>query len=66
VGGLGIFKGPNCHVPNVVGLKLAKATCELEAVTREFEAGDGTRTRDPWLGKPMLYQLSYSRRLRRL
>src|SRR5258708_4992273 len=24
-------------------------------------AGDGTRTRDPWLGKPMLYQLSYSR-----
>src|SRR3954454_6845573 len=25
------------------------------------EAGDGTRTRDPWLGKPMLYQLSYSR-----
>src|SRR5437588_187778 len=30
------------------------------------EAGDGTRTRDPWLGKPMLYQLSYSRRLRRL
>ena len=26
-----------------------------------YEAGDGTRTRDPLLGKQMLYQLSYSR-----
>ena len=25
------------------------------------EAGDGTRTRDPQLGRLMLYQLSYSR-----
>ena len=25
------------------------------------EADDGARTRDPWLGKPMLYQLSYVR-----
>jgi hypothetical protein len=25
------------------------------------EAGDGARTRDTWLGKPVLYQLSYSR-----
>ena len=33
---------------------------------REEEADDGIRTRDPWLGKPMLYQLSYVRRLRRL
>lgn len=24
-------------------------------------AGNGDRTRDPWLGKPMLYQLSYAR-----
>jgi hypothetical protein len=32
----------------------------------EGEADDGARTRDPWLGKPMLYQLSYVRRLRRL
>jgi hypothetical protein len=32
----------------------------------EDEADDGARTRDPWLGKPMLYQLSYVRRLRRL
>jgi hypothetical protein len=24
-------------------------------------ADDGARTRDPWLGKPMLYQLSYVR-----
>jgi hypothetical protein len=30
------------------------------------EADDGIRTRDPWLGKPMLYQLSYVRRLPRL
>ena len=27
-------------------------------------AGNGTRTRDPLLGKQMLYQLSYSRRVR--
>ena len=26
-----------------------------------FGAGDGIRTRDPRLGKPMLYQLSYAR-----
>jgi hypothetical protein len=26
-----------------------------------LEADDGARTRDPWLGKPMLYQLSYVR-----
>jgi hypothetical protein len=26
-----------------------------------FGADDGARTRDPWLGKPMLYQLSYVR-----
>jgi hypothetical protein len=29
----------------------------------EEEADDGARTRDPWLGKPMLYQLSYVRRI---
>ena len=28
------------------------------------EADDGARTRDTWLGKPVLYQLSYVRRLR--
>ena len=27
-----------------------------------FKAGDGTRTRDPNLGKVVLYQLSYSRK----
>ena len=27
----------------------------------EREAGDGARTRDPQLGKLMLYQLSYTR-----
>ena len=25
------------------------------------KADDGIRTHDPWLGKPMLYQLSYVR-----
>ena len=28
---------------------------------REGEADDGIRTRDTWLGKPVLYQLSYVR-----
>lgn len=26
-----------------------------------MRAANGARTRDPWLGKPMLYQLSYCR-----
>jgi hypothetical protein len=26
-----------------------------------FEADDGARTRDTWLGKPVLYRLSYVR-----
>jgi hypothetical protein len=30
------------------------------------QAGDGVRTRDPQLGKLMLYQLSYSRNSRRM
>jgi hypothetical protein len=29
--------------------------------TLEAEADDGARTRDTWLGKPVLYQLSYVR-----
>jgi hypothetical protein len=29
---------------------------------RRYEAGNGTRTRDPNLGKVVLYQLSYSRK----
>jgi hypothetical protein len=31
-----------------------------------FRAGNGTRTRDPNLGKVVLYQLSYSRARRKL
>ena len=31
-----------------------------------LRAGNGTRTRDPNLGKVVLYQLSYSRNLRRI
>ena len=30
--------------------------------TKKWRAGNGTRTRDPQLGKLMLYQLSYSRK----
>jgi hypothetical protein len=33
---------------------------------RGLEAGDGVRTRDPQLGKLMLYQLSYSRAAKNL
>lgn len=29
--------------------------------SRFVEADDGTRTHDTWLGKPVLYQLSYVR-----
>ncbi len=31
------------------------------AASLSFRAGNGTRTRDPTLGKVVLYQLSYSR-----
>src|SRR5579863_10624534 len=33
----------------------------LECMTENFGAGNETRTRDPDLGKVVLYQLSYSR-----
>jgi hypothetical protein len=33
----------------------------MAAFTILYRAGNGTRTRDPQLGKLMLYQLSYSR-----
>ncbi len=35
-------------------------------VLRPFRAGNGTRTRDPNLGKVVLYQLSYSRKMSEL
>ena len=37
----------------------------LDFVLKTFGLGaeNGTRTRDPWLGKPMLYQLSYFRKI---
>ncbi len=36
----------------------------LDFVLKTFGLGaeNGIRTRDPWLGKPMLYQLSYFRK----
>ena len=39
------------------------ATC-LPPSAITFRAGNGTRTRDPNLGKVVLYQLSYSRTIR--
>jgi hypothetical protein len=40
-------------------MKVATSGFRLRA--SGFEAGNGTRTRDPNLGKVVLYQLSYSR-----
>ena len=36
--------------------------CWPTLTPRRYEAGNGTRTRDPNLGKVVLYQLSYSRK----
>ena len=41
--------------------RLSRGTSGSRAVTGEFGAGNETRTRDPDLGKVVLYQLSYSR-----
>ena len=51
----------------VVAEKWAQVTCEKKPCRsgRAFGAGNETRTRDPQLGKLMLYQLSYSRILKR-
>ena len=39
-----------------------KITATIGMATITFSgAVNGARTRDPWLGKPMLYQLSYYR-----
>ena len=38
-----------------------KKEVNLNTMTSYKRAGNGTRTRDPQLGKLMLYQLSYSR-----
>ena len=40
-----------------------EVNCSSSWATDTFRAGDGTRTRDPNLGKVMLYQLSYSRNI---
>ena len=36
------------------------AAIDMATIT-SLRAANGARTRDPWLGKPMLYQLSYCR-----
>ncbi len=44
--------------PNPARSEILAGECEIGA---ENGAGNGVRTRDPQLGKLMLYQLSYSR-----
>ena len=41
--------------------KTGKPPAERRFPSKSLEAGDGARTRDTWLGKPVLYQLSYVR-----
>src|SRR5678815_2509566 len=42
---------------------LVRSAIESRALRAEYGAGNGARTRDPQLGRLMLYQLSYSRSL---
>ncbi len=55
--GIGRSSGrvPHAHPPQT---EQPPATMQVAVFQR---AVSGTRTRDPWLGKPMLYQLSYYR-----
>ena len=46
------------NLPAAAGRPLAGKTT---LIPKRNEAGNGTRTRDPNLGKVVLYQLSYSR-----
>jgi len=50
---------------DVFGLTLPSLP-SLPLVATFYRAGNGTRTRDPNLGKVVLYQLSYSRRRMRI
>ena len=52
--------------PGTSSLPRMRSTPELQRlkgypVSTQVRAGDETRTRDPQLGRLMLYQLSYSR-----
>ncbi len=42
-------------------LRASAAADRMTLIPTRNEAGNGTRTRDPNLGKVVLYQLSYSR-----
>src|SRR2546425_6615260 len=48
------------RVANCVAFRLSVRRSDCPTV-RQGRAGNGTRTRDPNLGKVVLYQLSYSR-----
>src|SRR5688572_2891532 len=54
---------PPGHPPPV--LKTRKPRCVRRPGLSAFGAGNETRTRDPDLGKVVLYQLSYSRKMAR-
>ena len=54
--------------PLTSSLPRMRSTPELQRlkgypVSTQLRAGDETRTRDPQLGRLMLYQLSYSRKM---
>ena len=54
--------------PGTSSLPRMRSTPELQRlkgypVSTQLRAGDETRTRDPQLGRLMLYQLSYSRKM---
>src|SRR6185437_168958 len=47
--------------PAIAGVRVCRRASAALGGGRRLEAGNGTRTRDPNLGKVVLYQLSYSR-----
>ena len=49
-------------VMHLVASRHRRLTDDPTLTPRRNEAGNGTRTRDPNLGKVVLYQLSYSRK----
>ena len=52
---------PRCTLDTLQKMKGITSSANPLHFLRFFGAGKGTRTPDPRLGKPMLYQLSYAR-----
>ena len=55
-----------CADTHIRGGRSGPYNCESKHLLRLERAGNGTRTRDPNLGKVVLYQLSYSRETERI